>query len=267
MSWVPWVIVPLVSLGASTLTLFSGFGLGTLLLPVFALFFPLAVAVASTAVVHFANNIFKLGLLREHVVGRVILVFGIPALLAAFAGAGVLTLLAGQSTLAEWSLGGLQAEVTPLKLALGALIIVFGLMELVPALAAWRVSPRYLPLGGALSGFFGGLSGHQGALRAAFLSPLGLSPPQFAATQAALACLVDAARLVVYGTAFLVGGLAGPARGEAPWGLVALACLFAFGGAWIGKRLLPKVTLEGLRYLTGGLLLLVGVTLMAGIAG
>lgn len=267
MSWAPWVVIPLVSLGASTLTLFSGFGLGTLLLPVFALFFPVAVAVASTAVVHFANNLFKLGLLWRDVVGRVMVVFGIPALLAAFAGAGLLTLLADQPSLAEWSLGGLEAQVTPLKLAMGGLIIVFGLMELVPALSSWRVAPKYLALGGALSGFFGGLSGHQGALRAAFLSPLGLSPPQFAATQAALACLVDAARLLVYGAAFLAGGLAGPARGEAPWALVGLACLFAFGGAWLGKRLLPKVTVEGLRYLTGGLLLLVGVTLLAGIAG
>ena len=46
--------------------------------------------------------------------------------------------------------------------------------------------PRWLPLGGALSGFLGGLSGHQGALRAVFLTPLGLTPTAFAATQAVL---------------------------------------------------------------------------------
>jgi len=40
--------------------LLSGFGLGTLLLPVFALFFPLPVAIAATALVHLANNFFKL---------------------------------------------------------------------------------------------------------------------------------------------------------------------------------------------------------------
>ena len=42
------------------MALYSGFGLGTLLMPVFALFFPVPVAVASTAVVHLASNLFRL---------------------------------------------------------------------------------------------------------------------------------------------------------------------------------------------------------------
>ncbi len=57
------VVLGLTAFGVSLLTLFSGFGLGTLLMPVFALFFPVEVAVASTAVVHAANNLFKVGLL------------------------------------------------------------------------------------------------------------------------------------------------------------------------------------------------------------
>ena len=59
------VIVGIAAFGVSLLTLFSGFGLGTLLMPVFALFFPVEVAVASTAVVHAANNLFKVGLLAR----------------------------------------------------------------------------------------------------------------------------------------------------------------------------------------------------------
>ena len=115
MSLLPWIVVPLVALGASTLTLFSGFGLGTLLLPVFAIFFPVAIAVAATAAVHFANNLFKLGLLKEHVSGRVVVLFGLPAMLAAFGGAWLLTRLADQPAFAGWSLAGLQAEITPVK--------------------------------------------------------------------------------------------------------------------------------------------------------
>ncbi len=48
---------------ASGLTLFSGFGLGTLLLPVIVLFFPIDLAIALTAVVHALNNFFKCWLL------------------------------------------------------------------------------------------------------------------------------------------------------------------------------------------------------------
>ena len=54
-----YTVIILVALFASALTLFSGFGLGTLLMPAFAFFFPIEIAVALTAVVHLLNNIFK----------------------------------------------------------------------------------------------------------------------------------------------------------------------------------------------------------------
>ena len=58
-----YLIISLVSLVVAALTFFSGFGLGTLLMPAFALFFPIEVAIAATAVVHLVNNIFKVYLL------------------------------------------------------------------------------------------------------------------------------------------------------------------------------------------------------------
>ena len=54
------LVVALVAFFASSLTLFSGFGLGTILMPAFALMMPVEVAIAATAVVHLANNLFKL---------------------------------------------------------------------------------------------------------------------------------------------------------------------------------------------------------------
>ena len=58
-----YVVIVIVALCVSMLTLFSGFGLGTLLMPALAIFFPVPVAIAATAIVHLANNIFKVGLL------------------------------------------------------------------------------------------------------------------------------------------------------------------------------------------------------------
>jgi hypothetical protein len=46
------LVIAATALIVSGLTLFSGFGLGTILMPAFALFFPLTVAIAATAVVH-----------------------------------------------------------------------------------------------------------------------------------------------------------------------------------------------------------------------
>jgi uncharacterized membrane protein YfcA len=248
--------------GVALLTLFSGFGLGTLLMPAFALVLPVEAAVASTAVVHMANNLFKAGILAGQVERSIVVRFGLPAVVSAFSGAVLLTTLSGQGALVSWSFLGRSAEVTPLKLIMGFLIIGFALFELVPALRAARAPVRWLPLGGVLSGFFGGLSGHQGALRAAFLGPLGLTPAAFAATQAVIALLVDGARLVVYGWAFVKVSNTSPAL---PWNLIVVATVAAFAGSYLGKRLLTKVTLGSLHLIVGVLLMVVGLALAAGV--
>jgi uncharacterized membrane protein YfcA len=195
----------------------------------------------------------------------VVVRFGVPAVAASFFGALLLTVLARGEALHTWSFFGRPAEITPVKLVAGVLVLGFSLFELVPRLRAWRAPVRFLPLGGALSGFFGGLSGHQGALRAAFLAPLGMTPPAFAATQAVIALLVDGARLLVYGVGFAL--LRGSARAEEiPWSPVVVASLAAFAGAYLGKRWLEKVTISGLRRLVGALLLVVGATLVLGVS-
>jgi uncharacterized membrane protein YfcA len=249
--------------GVSLLTLFSGFGLGTLLMPAFALVLPVDVAVAATAVVHAANNLFKAGLLAGSARRDVLVRFGLPAVAASFAGALVLTRIAAGPPLATWTFLGREAHVTLVKSVMGALILVFAAFELVPALRGLRAPVRWLPVGGALSGFFGGLSGHQGALRAVFLTPLGLDPAAFASTQAVLALMVDGARLLVYGFAFVV--LRGSGATGIPWGLVAVVTAAAFAGAFAGKRLLPKVTFAVLHRVVGGLLVVVGVALGLGL--
>ena len=258
-----YVIVALVACGASALTLFSGFGLGTLLLPTLLFFFPPQLAVAATAVVHFANNLFKLALLARAADWRVVIRFGIPAVAAAMAGAALLTSLAALPDLLVWEIAGRTARVTPIKLTMGVLILLFGVADV---LEPWRkagveVSPRWLPLGGLLSGFFGGLSGHQGALRAAFLLPLRLAPQTYVATQAVLASLVDASRIAVYGVAFF----ASLSELQEYSGLVLTAALSAFTGVLIGRSVLPKVTVTLVRNVTATLMLLVAVGLGSGI--
>lgn len=85
-----YIIICFATLLVSALTLFSGFGLGTLLIPAFALFFPIEVAVAATAVVHGANNVFKISLVGKHADRALVVRFGLPAIIAAFAGAAAL---------------------------------------------------------------------------------------------------------------------------------------------------------------------------------
>ena len=88
-----YIVICLVALIGSGLTLFSGFGLGTLLVPVFGLFFPIPIAIALTAIVHFLNNIFKLFLVGKHVDKQIVYRFGLPSIIAAFIGAYILSLI------------------------------------------------------------------------------------------------------------------------------------------------------------------------------
>ena len=71
---------------------------------VFALFFPVEIAITLTAIVHFLNNIFKLVLLGKHANKKVVLAFGIPAILFAFLGAYTLKHLTGLAPLYEYTL-------------------------------------------------------------------------------------------------------------------------------------------------------------------
>ena len=105
----------------------------------------------------------------------VVLRFGVPAILVSLLGAALLVWLSGTEPLATCQILGRVAQVTPIKLVVGGLLLFFGLADLLPVTQGLSFSPRYLPLGGALSGFFGGLSGMQGALRSAFLVRAGLS--------------------------------------------------------------------------------------------
>jgi uncharacterized membrane protein YfcA len=82
-----YIVICIVALVVSGLTLFSGFGLGTLLMPAFALFFPVEIAVGATAVVHLANNIFKAVLVGRKADFGIVLKFALPAAAAAVLGA------------------------------------------------------------------------------------------------------------------------------------------------------------------------------------
>ena len=194
-----YLVTCLAAFFASGLTLFSGFGLGTLLLPVFALFFPISLAIGLTAIVHFLNNLFKLLLVGRHADRGTVWRFGLPALGGAWLGAWLLVRLAESPPLTAYMLFGMRHAIIPVKVVVAVLMIGFAFFEMLPRFQQLALDTRYLPLGGMLSGFFGGLSGHQGALRSAFLIRSGLSKEQFIGTGVLIACLVDATRLAVYG--------------------------------------------------------------------
>jgi uncharacterized membrane protein YfcA len=254
-----FVIIPLVALGASLLTFFSGFGLGTLLTPVFAFFFPLELSVALTAIVHFLNNIFKYSLIGRYADKNIVIKFGVPAALSAFVGAWVLGIISEIPALYDYTLLDHHFKILPVKLIFSVLIIFFTLFEILPFFNHLKFNQRFLGLGGVLSGFFGGLSGHQGALRSAFLSRADLSKEQFIATGNAIALLIDISRIGIYSRHMTIQNI------HSNLFLVFLATLSAFLGAYLGNKLLKKLTIESIKIFVSFSLFLFGLCLGIGI--
>ena len=254
-----YFIIGAAALITSGLTLFSGFGLGTLLMPVFAIFFPIDVAVGLTAIVHFFNNLFKLALLGKHADKTIVLRFGLPAILSAFLGAWTLLWLSGLNPLMSYQLFDREFHVMPVKFVIALLMVFFSLFELIPRFTEISFEKKYLFLGGILSGFFGGLSGHQGALRSAFLIKCGLSKESFIATGVVIACLVDISRISVYITHFSLT----KAGDNLP--LLLTAIISAFLGAFIGNRLIKKITMRTIQFIVAIMLFAIAVVLGTGI--
>lgn len=254
-----YFIICFAALFASGLTLFSGFGLGTLLVPVFAIFFPIDVAIALTAVVHFLNNLFKLTLLGRYASGSVVIKFGVPAFLTSFVGAWCLLLLSDLEPLVVYTLFGKVFEITLVKLVVAVLLVVFVMFDFVPWLTRLSFDRKYLPLGGILSGFFGGLSGNQGAMRSTFLIKAGLTKEAYIATGVVIACLVDVSRIAVYTETFR------QVQGDIDYLLLSAATLAAFLGAYIGNKLVKKITIHTLQLVVAAMLLLIAVALALGL--
>lgn len=264
-----FVVLPILAAAVAAVTLLSGFGLGTVLMPVFALFFPIEVAIAATGVVHLSNNLFKLVLVGRWADRATVIRFGVPAVLAAFVGAGLLTVLAPTAPLHTYALAGREASITPPKLVIAVVLVVFAVLELLPKFQALQFPRRFIPLGGALSGFFGGLTGMQGALRAPFLLRAGLSKDQFVGTTNVVSTAVDIARLAVYFAGFTYLAKAQDYRAITSPHLLSLVALTAFAGcvgSYVGKRVLKNMTMRSVRVSVAVLLFIVAGLLGAGLA-
>ena len=252
-------IVSILTFGAAILTFFSGFGLGTILTPVMMIFFPTEVAIALTGLVHFSNNIFKFFLVGKNIDKKVLILFGLPSVIASFIGAYLLILIDSDIVIFSYNFFDKKIDVILVKFLISILLIIFAIIDLIPQVNNLHFDKKYLPLGGFLSGFFGGLSGNQGALRSAFLVKHGLEKSVFVATTVAISSLVDITRLSVYSTNFM------NLNYSDFYQLGVFSVVSAVAGSLIGNKLLKKVTIEQIKKLVALLLFLLGISLLIGI--
>lgn len=216
-----------------------GFGIGSMLTPLLALQIGTDVAVAAVALPHAIATAIRCWRLRASIDRGVLKRFG---LLSAFGG------LAG-------ALAYTQLEADALTRVLGALLVLTAIAQLSGLTARWR--PRGISVGllGFGSGFFGGIAGNQGGLRAAALTAFGLSPLAFVATSTATGLLVDAARAPVY--LFTAGGTL-----MTLWLPISVATAGVVAGTLLGERILLGMPRDRFALLVAGGVGLLGVWLL-----
>jgi uncharacterized protein len=253
------IVIALVAFGASVLTFFSGFGLGTLLFPAMMLFFPVMESMFLTAVVHFLNNIFKIALVRKHVNIPIALKFGLPAMLGSFFGSYALIYTVPPDPIFIYHLGSHECVVDSVKILIGLLLVFFAMFEILPRLKNLKFEQSRIVEGGLVSGLFGGLTGHQGALRSAFLVKFDLSKEVFIATGIAIAFAVDITRIPMYFQSV------GDSVINDNSVLLSVTVLAAFSGAFLGNRMLKKVTIEAVKNIIAIFILSIAIAMIAGV--
>lgn len=219
----------------------SGFGIGSLLTPLLAARYGMPLAVAAVSIPHAIATAVRCWRLRASIDWTVLRSFGVLSAIGGLSGALLYS----------------RFDAVMLTRILGALLIATG----IAAVTEWvkRIRPRgagsYAL--GLISGFFGGIAGNQGGLRAGALMAFGLTPVALVATATATGLAVDAARMPVY--LWTTGGRLVPLA--APIGAATVGVLI---GTLVGEKMLMGLSARAFRIVVGGFIGLLGVWLLLG---
>ena len=238
MLWFSFAILLVAILAGATASV-VGFGIGSLLTPLLAARYGTSVAVAAVTLPHAIATAVRCWRLRANIDRQVLVRFGLLSAAGALAGALLYTRLGP----------------TALTGILGALLILTAIAQLTGWSSRWHPRGPIVAIFGLISGFFGGVAGNQGGLRAAALTAFRLSPPAFVATATAAGLLVDAARTPVYIWS------AGPQLLElaAPIGIAAAGVLI---GTVLGERMLLGLSVRRFGQVVGVAIGVLGVWLV-----
>ena len=217
----------------------SGFGIGSLLTPLFDVPYDMRLAVAAVSIPHMIATSLRLWLMRRDVDRRVLRSFGLMSAAGGLTGA----------ILQQY------ATAPGLTIVFAVLLIGAGLAGLTGLSERLRFGPRTGWIAGVLSGMLGGLVGNQGGIRSAALLGSQLSPAAFVATATAAGLIVDAAGMPVYvmmEQARLLAGL----------DVIAVATVGVVVGTVAGRPILRRLPPVLFKRLVGALILLLGVYML-----
>lgn len=214
----------------------GGFGSSAIFVPLAGFFYGMQTVLALTGVLHVFSNIAKLLFFRKTINYKIVFWIGIPSVIMVIVGAQLNSII----------------DLKYAELILGIFLVLFSCFLFY--FPHFKLAPnnRNTVTSGSLAGFFAGLIGTGGAIRAIGLAAFDLEKSTFVATSAAVDLGVDLSRSVVY---IYNGYLA-----TEFYFFIPLLLAIAVAGSWIGKKILDKVSQENFRKIVLVLLFFIGVT-------
>ncbi len=217
----------------------SGFGIGSILTPLLALFIGTKLAVAVVSLPHFIATALRFALIREHLDRSVFITFGIASAVGGLTGA----------LLHVWLASAVLGYI------LGALLVFAGIMGATGLASRMRFGRITGWVAGLLSGAFGGLVGNQGGIRSAALLGFNISKEAFVATATGIALLVDIFRMPVYAATQFHAILS-------RWQMMVLAAIGVVIGTLAGKPLLQRIPEKAYRFIVSIIILALGIWML-----
>ncbi len=234
------IVVLVVAIVAGAIAALSGFGIGSLLTPLFAVHMDTKLAVAVVSVPHLIATAARFLSLKGHVDKRVFWNFGLLSAAGGLAGA----------------LLNAYAASRALTIVFACLLLFAGISGLTGLAERMRFGRRTAWAAGASSGFFGGLVGTQGGIRSAALLGFDIPKEAYVATATAIGLIVDGARMPVYFATQTHGILS-------EWRLILFAIAGVLAGTFGGVRLLRRISERVFRKSVSLLIAALGVYMMA----
>ena len=229
---------------AGSIAAVTGFGIGSLLTPVFAWQVDTRLAVALVSLPHLIGTSLRFALMRGCVDRHVLWSFGLTSAAGGLAG-GLLYGVASN----EW-----------LTVVFGVLLLFAAVSEITGFARRMRFRGWVAWVAGALSGLLGGLVGNQGGIRSAALIGFELRKELFVGTATAIALFVDGARVPIY-----LYVQHNELSSHLTWILLAIAGVIA--GTIVGSRALGRIPEVWFRRVLALVLAVLGVAMLLRASG
>ncbi|MCC6979763.1 MAG: sulfite exporter TauE/SafE family protein [Candidatus Melainabacteria bacterium] len=233
------IAIAIVSGLAGVVASIAGFGIGSLLTPLFALRMDLQLAVAAVSIPHLLSTVYRFVLIRKDLNKEVFVSFGIWSAVGGLSG----------------GLMGIFIKEHQLIVLFATLLIFAGLSGVFGLSERFQFPRKFAWLAGLASGMFGGLAGNQGGIRSAALLSFNLSKMEFIATGTGIGLLVDAARMPVY----FYQRFSDLLELQVP---ILIAVIGSLVGTWFGKLVLHKIPELIFKRIVCGIILVLGISML-----